>query len=805
MTASWISYGVRRWRANLRDALLVALLVGGIARPVAAQESSRSLGVTNTGAGTGQPSTKCDGRPTESKSAVLRPSNLNGATFGCVVTLLWDGGLSTGAKRGAANLVVNMEGLARWIFILAALAEVAWLVVFGVVDSGYGSGAMGVPLHLARHLMLCMFFAFCLVNYHGILDALRDLAVNGSAVAQDEIRQAIGVPSADPTAIGHQIPSAENGNKVLAEWVTLRADPAHSTDANKVARWLELDPLVRDTISCFGKTIPDYKKNIADSHYASLAQGCRQIAARKEKAIELYGVTSEQTGYTTAGDFFKLMVGKFDIVDGLTMWAVGETLGLVFTTVTASISGIIALVWVMLAIVGLPLVAMLPFRKFSDLGKDWFKAIFAITLVPVLLSLMMGLWEGSYDMLMREASGSLMMTLMSQFIALAAMLFAAIGGYTFLNKLGGGVLDAGMQVGKMAASAGAAVATGGASAAASAYQATGGSFKEKATAALGAGLKGAGKSYAQQTTAMAGATAAALTGNRTPKDIAESSSAAAVRTGLDYGAKQAGAVGGRALAALGGGSLETPNRLSPATRGMQAREEAKAGADLGKSLSVAGGDYTKDSNTQKLALTPQGDQKVTDYRSAERDSFRATSPLSNAAFVNQPGISARMQGTHQSPLDRVLGKDTGTVDRTIAEQLPKSVQAARPGESTPQHAARLNGEVDRIKQTAGSSWKAVDRQVGRLNDVASREAITPNGQRFGVNPDDVSLGVEEKNRRYTAMVGSTFDNYKQSNPNRSDEQSYQAVKGMTQASTPRLPAENDAAYMDRVHAQVFTV
>jgi hypothetical protein len=482
------------------------------------------------------------------------------------------------------------------------------------------------------------------------------------------------------------------------------------------------------------------------------------------------------------------------------------TVGTLLTVITAAISGLIALGWVLLAVVGMPLVALLPFRKAAGLGAWWFKGIFALSLVPIVLSLCMALWWGMYAMLIAQAPGSILMTMLSQFLGLALVSMGAIGGYSALQKLGGGVVESASMVGKAAVTAGAAIATGGVSAGVGAYQSTAGSVGQKLGAAMKAGGGAAVRHYGEQTAAMAGLAAGTLSGHRDPRSLQESSAGSAVNMGLAKGYRQAGAKAVSALSAMGmrRGTMERPGAFAGATKMMQTNEEAKGGSDLAGQLSQAGGDYNTGAQGE-IALTPQGQGKVQAYRTQNSAAFKATSALTPDQLVNRDGVRSRIMGTHQDPLDPVLGPNTGSPERTIASHLPAAITQARPGESAAQHRQRVNGEATRIRQQSGDSWSAAERAIATAHDVAGRAVVAPNGKRYGIEADDVSPGVPADHRRYTAMTGSAFDMYAQANPGRSQDQAYNAVKTAVQSRTPRLPAEDDTQYMHRVHENVFTL
>jgi hypothetical protein len=459
-----------------------------------------------------------------------------------------------------------------------------------------------------------------------------------------------------------------------------------------------------------------------------------------------------------------------------------------------------------MAVVGMPLVALLPFRKAAGLGQWWFKGIFALTLVPVILSLCMALWWGTNALIIAQAPGSIVMGLLSQFIGLTIVALGAIGGYSALQQLGGGVVQAASMVGKAAVTAGASMAASGVTAGVGAFNSTGGSVGQKLGAAAKAGTKAVATDYGRQTAAMAGLAAGTLTGNTDQRSLAESSASSAVNVGAARVGRAGAARATSAWQAMrtGKGTMEKPGAFAGSTKMMQANEEAKAGSDLATQLSSADGDYNTQGNGQ-LALTPQGQGKVQAYRTQNSAAFRATAGLTPDQLVNRPGVRNRINGTHQDPLDGVLGPNTGSPERTIASELPAAITRARPGESTAQQRQRVQAEAGRIRQQAGDSWKAAERSLASVNDVAGRSVTESDGKRYGIEPDDVSTAVPAAQRRYSAMRGSAFDMYATANPNRSQDQAYNAVKTAVQARTPQLPAESPDEYMHRVHESVFTI
>jgi len=719
----------------------------------------------------------------------LASGNLTGLTFGCVVKNIM--GSSDGADAGGAtNLIRALKPLARTIFIFAVLAEIAWLSVFGVADQG----GTGVPHQIVKALFIALFYGVLVDNFTVVLGGFRDVAVNGSAAAQEQIVTAMNTPSADPMVIGTSVSAIETADRVLGKYLFLKDRNGVGATSRESAR---MNEFVRDEASCIAVALPAGAK-VTDPLYARLVDVCKRIQERKPAATTVWEKATQAAKGISEGDFLTVFNHPYAALTA----GLGQLVGIILTAVTATMAGLIGIGWVVLACMGPVLIALCPFRQTKGLGTWWFKGMFSLSILPILLSLGIAVWSGSVDSIIRTAGDNLFMSLAGQLMSAAAVVFVMVLGYSALQKLGGGVVETASMVGKAAVSAAAGVATGGASAGAAAFQGTAGSFGQKAAAAGRAALKGGVTEGGRQGTQMVGMMAGAMAGNTDARSLAASSTRQAVGTGIGFaGRKAAAGVSAAKAMASRRGTLEQPGVASGTTPMMQRREESLAGNQLAGALQK-GTDYSQDANGG-MNLTSDGAQKVSALRQAQRSSLKATAPLSDQAFVNSPGIKNRILGTHQSSLDPVLGKDTGSVDRTIAEHLPASIKAPRPGESTAQTGARVMGEVGRVRATAGGSWQSAERTIGKLSDVNARRAKGPDGKQYGIHDDDASLAVPDQDRRYNAMIGSAFDSYRAANPSRTPEASYQAVKTGAMTRNPQLPAETSDAYMQRVHDAVF--
>ena len=154
-------------------------------------------------------SSACSQIGTNVMAPELASGNITGLSFGCVVSNIMGDETTPG---GATNLIRALKPLARTIFIFALLAEIAWLSVFGATDVG----GTGVPHQIVKALFIALFYGVLLENFPLVINGFRDVAVNGSAAAQEEITTAMNTPSGDAMVIGTSVSAVETATNRAA-------------------------------------------------------------------------------------------------------------------------------------------------------------------------------------------------------------------------------------------------------------------------------------------------------------------------------------------------------------------------------------------------------------------------------------------------------------------------------------------------------------------------------------------------------------------------------------------------------------
>ncbi|MBW7932081.1 MAG: hypothetical protein H3C62_00440 [Gemmatimonadaceae bacterium] len=729
------------------------------------------------------------------------PANTASFAFGCIVKNLIHGGAGSLAGPGWTLIHAFLPYAKMWLFIFLLL-EIAWIGLFDTLSTSPGAGAANVPMSIFRTLFVAMWFAGALQYYGSLVDGFRAFAVGGANAAEQFVETSMKVPStaAILTARGTTEEKADN---ILARYFAV--DP-NSTNPTEKAEYQRLQPLVADTTGCITTWLADAGLERDDPAAAVGMDVCRMIGRKRSPMQD-----AANSLRAAAGDFNPAELLSYASA-ATALWLPGKIIQFVASLLVGAVVGVIGIAWVVLAALGPWALAMAPWRVGSGFAAWWFKSWFALSVVPIVLSFVMGLWSGSLDQMLAASHQSFLMSVGGSLVLMLVMIITTIIAWTGLQRMGGAALGAGMQVAKMAG----AVASGGAAAAitqgASAYQVAKGSGASTGRALMSGALSGARAGVGgigQGMASLAGNAAAAMAG-RTDR-FSESGTAAAIATAASYAGAAAAAGMGKAVpavaaaartakAAFGAGrrSLTSPLPGPRPTGAQQTWEQRQAGRDLGAQL-IPDADYGVDGNSGDITLQPSGSRKLEAYRTANAERFHGTRTMTNEQFVNTRGVRSALRAAASG--QTATAEDPASA--AIAEHLPRSVTTPAPGEAPTDHQRRVSTQVQAIQRRAGGSWQRVEADIAKMHALSARTATAPDGTRYGIQRDSIGVNVADRQRQYEAQDGSVYANFRAARPDLSQEEAYHASKDWVTRNAPAQPGEAEADYDRRINDAVF--
>lgn len=775
--------------------LLVALLV--VAVPATAHAAGMSA-------------TQCLGAPTSTNGSDLAPANASGLAFACMVTNLLDGAAGSLAGPGM-TLIRAMLPLAKWILLAMVLLEIGWIALFDTMSARPGEGAAAAPVTIFRTLFFAMFFAGALTAYTSIVDGVRDIAVGGSGAAESWITMNMKVPStaAIMAARGN---AEERADNILARYFTV--SPA-ATDPAERLEYDRLNKLVSDTTSCIRAYLDDTGLDRADPTAAAGVDLCNIIQRKRGPFRDAATLLTAAAGKANPAELVSYVSAA------TLLWLPGKLIAWICNMLVAAIVAVLGIAWVILACVGPLCIAAAPWRISGNLASWWLKSWFAVSMVPIVLSFVMGLWFASLDSMLDASHQSFLMSVAGSIILLLVVIISVIIAWSGLQQMGGTALGAGMQVAKMAgtvATSGATAAIAGGASAFSTAKAGGASTGGALLSGMGAGAKAGAKQMGQGAASLAGNAAAAM-GGRTDR-FSESSTAKAMATATSFGASKAAAGAGKVLAKpmaaaraavastfSGNKSLSNPSDNGRATPAQATWEQEQQGQDLSKQL-TPGTDYSVDKSTGDVALTASGSQKMTAYRVANTGRFHATRGQTNQQLANAGGVRRALStqasgGSAAATMPFAAAHAGDPVASAIAQHLPSALTTPRIGEPPSTHQQRVGDQVRAIQQRAGGSWQRAEADLGTLSALSQRGAVASDGTRYGISSDSISVTAPAKTRQYDGQAGSPYETYRAANHGVTGETAYHATKQWVTSHTPQQGGESSTAYDQRVHEALF--
>jgi hypothetical protein len=737
---------------------------------------------------------------------VMQPVNVTGLSFQCVVRGLMDGANNDQLAGVGRTITTDLSSAARPFWILAIALELLWILMYGNLLASQYQRSM--PQMFVATALKALLVAIILMDYPILAPGVQYFAVEGASVAASAVHQAINRPSAAAVMVARDA-NVEQAQLLVSRWLELRDKITRGENLadQDLTAWTLLNTLVTSESTCRNTVDREKEAGRADiSQYAGMVDMCRQLQVQRAKLEEPWGRWSAAVtpaGEANAGgpNFLDFLKAKAGFGTTLVVKLIAKGLSLLFGVITVGIVAAAGVIFVIFVAIGPLVIAVSPFHVTGRLMRGWASNLLAISLIPMGLSLVQGLWDGFFDVMIAQSSDSIILPVVGSFIIAGVTVWMAMMGYRTLNAIGGTAMAGVGQVASTVMSGVSAMGVQGGAKALGAWRASSGQgFGKRALSAMGGAVRGTASAAFEQAGAAGGRVANAMTtGDPNQGGMGKTvAQAAAFAAGAPARAMDAM----RSRAARPAPSLDDTPRNRRPTDLQQRHEAVRAGRGLAGTMR-ANDDYRARADGG-LDLTPTGDDKVSAYRSAHAAPAGPLAQASNADFVNDAGVRSGLTGVMPSDLDGSLGPNEGSTHRAIQEALPDPVRRARPGEPAAAHRDRLAAEARAIEGHAGGDWTRVDGALGQLRELAAREVHNRHGQRFGIVPQALSAAVPPEQRRYEGEAGSAFAQHRDLNPTLPDEELYAHVAGRVRADVGAPNAgEDPGAYLRRINDAVF--